>query len=311
MSIEDLSITASLPGPWIDLAQLFIRHHAQNSPGTGRVYRGVLAAWFSFAKEPTKPNPAELLAFIIRPRGRGGPAGTATKANRRIVLSSFYRFAMRAGLLHHSPVDRLERIRRPDPRPRALELEDMTALLRNTPPTADGYELRAFIVVGLLTGLRRQAIVELTRNRLAQRSSWANGTPFYESRIKGGRTIRAELPLPALEAVTQALRARGLHLEFLRPDDRIFRYGIDWYYRHLVKLGRRLGIAVTPHQLRHTAARLRRTIGGATVEDVQRLLHHRSPTTTERYLTELEDGRDPGWRPVAAALGLDRKTVSR
>ena len=60
---------------------------------------------------------------------------------------------------------------------------------------------------------------------------------------------------------------------------------------------------MTPHVLRHSAAKLRRQ-SGASIEDVGALLGHRNLFTTARYLARMEGERDTGWHGVAAALGV-------
>ena len=60
---------------------------------------------------------------------------------------------------------------------------------------------------------------------------------------------------------------------------------------------------VTPHALRHSAAKLRRETGSR-IEDVGPLLGHQSIDTTTRYLARLEGGQDHGWIGVAEMLGV-------
>ena len=58
-----------------------------------------------------------------------------------------------------------------------------------------------------------------------------------------------------------------------------------------------------PHDLRHTAAKLRRN-NGASIEDVSALLGHRSIATTATYLARMGGEEDHGWDGAAAALGV-------
>jgi len=76
------------------------------------------------------------------------------------------------------------------------------------------------------------------------------------------------------------------------------------FYKNLRAYAARAGLGhVTPHVLRHSAAKLRRD-AGASIEDVGTFLGHRSLHTTSRYLARLEGERDTGWYGVAAALGV-------
>jgi site-specific recombinase XerD len=51
---------------------------------------------------------------------------------------------------------------------------------------------------------------------------------------------------------------------------------------------------LTPHSLRHTAAVLTLSVGGADLVQVQRLLRHQDPKVTMRYLSALDSLRDNG-----------------
>ena len=75
------------------------------------------------------------------------------------------------------------------------------------------------------------------------------------------------------------------------------------FYANLRRYSARAGLAgVTPHVLRHSAAKLRRD-SGATLEQVSALLGHRNLATTATYLARLEGDEDAGWR-TAALLGV-------
>ena len=77
-------------------------------------------------------------------------------------------------------------------------------------------------------------------------------------------------------------------------------------FRGLVSLSARTGQGVKragqgglkPHDLRRTAANLRRN-NGASIEDVFALLSHRSIATTVTCLARMEGEEDNGWRELA------------
>ena len=131
-----------------------------------------------------------------------------------------------------------------------------------------------------------------------------NGAVYYTCRAKGGVVRRRELPAPAFLAICAALEAQGGPLESLEPDDRLFAVSHQGFYANLERYARRAGLdGVSPHVLRHSAAKLRRE-AGASIEDVSALLGHPSIATTARYLARLEGEQDHGWGAVAAAVGL-------
>ncbi len=124
------------------------------------------------------------------------------------------------------------------------------------------------------------------------------------SEPRGGIQRHRELPPPALTAILQALAARGATLETLAPEAPLFDVSHQGFYANLRRYAKNAGLAgVTPHVLRHSAAKLRRQ-SGASIEDVGALLGHRNLFTTARYLARMEGERDTGWQGVAAALGV-------
>ena len=64
-----------------------------------------------------------------------------------------------------------------------------------------------------------------------------------------------------------------------------------------------------PHDLRHTAAKLRRN-NGVSIEDVGALLGHARIATMARYLARLEGETDHGLEGVATALAWN-SVISR
>jgi len=111
-----------------------------------------------------------------------------------------------------------------------------------------------------------------------------------------GATVAAEQPYAGYE---------GYWLATLPPEAPLFAVSSHGFYKNLKAYAERAGLTgVTPHVLRHSAAKLRRDTG-ATIEDVGSFLGHRSLHTTSRYLARLEGERDTGWHGVAAALGVD------
>lgn len=132
------------------------------------------------------------------------------------------------------------------------------------------------------------------------------GAVFYHVRTKGGSLRHRELPAPAYAAIERALRLQGTPLDQLPDDAPLFAISSHGFYKNLKHYAARAGLKdVTPHVLRHSAAKLRRDTG-ASIEAVGSFLGHRSLHTTSRYLARLEGEHDPGWKGVADALGMNR-----
>lgn len=227
------------------------------------------------------------------------PPSPSTIRVRLAAIRGFLGYLVRMGVLSANAADA---VRAPGNRQgavRGLAGPQLRALLKAMPDTAGGMRDRAITIVMVLTGLRRTEVLGMRAGDLSR-----SGTVYYSVRVKGGHHRRRELPAPAFRAVQDALAASGQRLEAMAPVDPLFRISSHGFYANLRRYAVKVGIeGLTPHVLRHSAAKLRRD-AGASIEDVQSLLGHRSLATTATYLRRLEGEDDAGWAPVAAALGL-------
>ena len=233
----------------------------------------------------------------------GNPPSPSTTIVRLAALRGLYDFARRQGFYDRpNPADSVARPQLRPPVPKGLSRDEMRALLDAIPRTPAGYRDRAVIVLMLLTGLRREEALALRAGDIARDEAEAVIT--YTVRVKGGAHRRRELPAPAFVAIVEALAARGETLDGLAPEALLFAIRPNSFYQNLRKYGEAAGLGeITPHTLRHAAAKLRRATG-ASLEDVQALLGHANIATTARYLARLEGTRDEGWHKAAAAIGL-------
>ena len=105
-------------------------------------------------------------------------------------------------------------------------------------------------------------------------------TALYNVRAKGGIERHRELPAPAFAAINTALATQGRPLENLMPEERLFDVSHWGFGKNLARYAKKAKLGhVTPHALRHSAAKLRRETG-ASIEDIGALLGHRSLATT-------------------------------
>ena len=227
------------------------------------------------------------------------PPSPSTIRVRLAAVRGFLGYLVRMGTLSVNPADP---VRAPGNRQgavRGLSGPEIRALLDAMPATPWGMRDRAITIVMVLTGLRRTEVLGMRAGELSR-----NGRVYYSVRVKGGHDRRRELPAPAFDAIQRAQAAAGRRLDDMAADEPLFPISAHGYYANLRRYAARAGLeAVTPHVLRHSAAKLRRE-AGASIEDVQALLGHRSLATTATYLRRLEGEGDPGWAPVAAMLGL-------
>ncbi|MFB4289806.1 tyrosine-type recombinase/integrase [Nonomuraea sp. ATR24] len=258
-----------------DLAK-FVRWWAAAAPGAGlwQVSEDVLVAYAE--QLGTGGGHAAVLG-----RG-GGPLAAATVKRHISTLKSLYGYAVRRRVISHSPATFVEtpEVGKVGTTP-ALALDEAAALVRGAQQIAPRHPVDAAAVMLLATlGLRAAELEGLTAGRI-ERSA---GHWVIAFRLKGGRQVVVPLAAEVMELLRPLLDGRRTdQLLLLRADGRSFD---RWRQQTALRRAARaagLDIAkLTPHMLRATAATLLRAAGVA-VEDVQELLGHASPVTTQRY----------------------------
>jgi len=272
------------------------------STRTPQEYGRILARFLADLPDPATASAAHVHAFAYAPGPSGRAPSPSTITVRLAAIRGLYDFARRMGLVTGNPATS-EHVRRPrqrPPTPRGLSADELRRLLAATPiHKPSGLRDRAIILTCVFTALRRQEVMRLRAGDLTH-----EGAVYYRARTKGGVERHRELPRPALVAITEYLEARGRRLEDLPAAAPLWEVSDMAFYANLKRYARTAGLPhVTPHVLRHAAAKLRR-VTGASLEDVSALLGHRSIATTARYLARLEGEQDTGWPAVAALLGI-------
>lgn len=289
--------------PWHRLGAQYLSElkHRSGSERTPAEYGRYVAAFLKGIRSPADATPGMVHAFAYAPTQQGTPPRPSTVMVRLAALHGYYDLARRVGLIERNPAADVKRPRNTDPRPKGLSTAELRALLEATPRTPAGARDRAAILTAVLTGLRRSEFLGLIAGDIEAKA----GRAFYSTRTKGGHMRYRELPAPAWQAIRRALIALGTPYETLEPADPLFPISGRGFSANLRRYAKKAGLeGVTPHTLRHSAAKLRRETG-ASIEDVGTFLGHRSLHTTSIYLRQLEGESDPGWHGVAAALGID------
>lgn len=162
---------------------------------------------------------------------------------------------------------------------------------------AANFRERTLILVLYSTGIR---VGELLGNHQAESPparaediDWENGLLFFISK-GGGKDY-----VPFFLRREQAMRTLQLWLNG-RKRGPIFDLSASHAWRMLSNLGRRTGIKLTPHLLRHSTARSMRK-GGCDLFEVNAQLRHRSICNTLAYdraepLDLIERAREREWR---------------
>lgn len=148
---------------------------------------------FFAAKTPDAVRASDVLAYAHGIGASGRTPASATIGARIACLSSFYRFAIRMGLLVANPCDALERPQTVPAVARGYTAAEVQRILAVVPDTVRGRRDRAILLVLVLTGRRRAEVMGLRAGDI----SLENETAFYAYRGKGGKRGRRELPRPA------------------------------------------------------------------------------------------------------------------
>lgn len=297
-------LTATLPDPWRGMLGGYLMevYNRSRSKRTVEEYGRIVVRFLGQVQDLNDVTPGAVQRFVS-----GATPGTrvarlpspSTVRVRLAAVRGFFAYLVRMRLIRHNPTDFVKAPGNRESAVRGLTGEEVRRLLDVIPDNRVGLRDRAIILVMVLAGLRRSEALGLRAGDLSR-----NGAVYYTARTKGGQERRREMPAPALRAIERAVEATGRRLEDLDPTDRLFPVASHGFYTNLRRYAGDAGLeGVTPHVLRHSAAKLRRD-AGASIEDVQALLGHRSLATTATYLRRLVGEEDAGWAPVAAELGL-------
>ena len=283
---------------------------------TSRAYR---QAWASLiersGKSPEEIETMDVAGWVEWMKSAG--LNPATMNQRLAGISSFYRFMAgssrqpvenpAAGQALRQKIFRWQGARYLD----AQAVRDLlTGIDRES---ARGTRDYALILAYLFTGRRNSEIRVLRWGDIER-----NGDQCWYRWQGKGKARRDLLPEPVLQAM----------LDYLRISDRIGSIKKDSYIfissrRREVEaplsasqVGRILnghlrnaGISThyRVHDLRHTAAMLRKT-AGEDIESISQFLNHSNINTTMIYLHALEGRRDAGWRAVETLLNFDHSS---
>ena len=287
----DIPAREALPTTWEEASDCFVQYCLQDrhySPATARAYASDLRGFAQFLRQSYGPDlaPAQVMvehvaAFIQSLRG----LASSTKHRKLDCLSSFFRYAVAQGWSSHNPVEHLPRPKQEQHLPAWLPQEDVQAL--------DGLPLdereRAILLVFLLTGLRRQELINLDvpdfdptgqvlriRHGKGGKDRLLPVSPAQEAAL---RTYLAQRPKTQSVALFLNQTGTRLHVSSLqRMTRRWFRdAGLE-------------GKQYTIHSFRHSFA-TQALRAGVDLRTLQELMGHEDLATTAGYLHTDPSGR--------------------
>ncbi len=227
---------------------------------------------------------------------------TPATINRRLsAIRTWCKWGMQQGIITINPLDAVQGVASQESAPHWLTAHDQRALLRqaalnrNAAGTTTGklQTQRDELILLLLlnTGLRVSELCDLQVGDLTINERKGN---LRVRNGKGGKARTIPLNKVCRQALVDWLTQNTGQLLFEgKQGDALQPRGVE---RMIASLGRQAGVAVTPHQLRHTFAK-NLINAGVTLEKVAMLLGHSNLNTTRIYIT-------PSQADLAAAVGL-------
>lgn len=289
---------------------------------TSRAYRTAWNQLFSFCgKTPWEISREDVSSWVESMSARGLAASTI--AQRLAAISSFFTYLREArGIQTDNPAG--AKVLRPKTNlyasARFLSAEDARAILGVIKKHTDqGSRDYALFLTYLFTGRRNSEIRTLQWGDIELEGFRV----FYRWKGKG-KARRDELPRPCFEAIEHHLRLTK-RLSSITPDEYIFKAvsrsaehlpnGVSPDVRSPLSMHqvedllktytKRAGITtrVRIHDLRHTAAMLRRAAGDDVLK-ISDFLGHSNLAITQVYLHQIEGRQDTSWQTVGELLGI-------
>ncbi len=227
------------------------------------------------------------------------------------LLSAMLRDAVKHRLIAVSPMSGVTRPRVPPPQPKFLALDEVRLVVEAAVASGDPRSLAVMLMARL--GLRRNEALGLTwgdidLDRAVLRLRFQLGRDhdgaLGRCPLKTTTSARDLRLAGDLATALEARRATGVGVadeDFVvslgdgRPVDP------DAVTRWLASIGRSLGIKVSPHRLRHSAATAMLSAGVA-IETVGKVLGHGDVRTTSIYARVLDSSSDEALDSLARLL---------
>lgn len=317
--IPRLRQTSTPPSPEAWALAFKVWLESQGSENTRRAYR---SAWIAFRKDtglrPLEAKTSDISSWVEIMIA--AVLTTATIHQRLAAVSSFYKYAIRAGLCRYNPADPVPRPHHePYSRARALDPDQARALLAAIPrDTRQGKRDFALFSSVLITGRSIHAICRLRFGDIKIQNdqvwiSWSADCPPEPvstnlwSAIRDFLSANGQLgSIHPRDFIFTPLTDRATHLPNVpsKSWDSSMPISTTMVGRLIKKYAQRAGLDpthITPQTLRYTAATLRAQVG-ADPQKIADLLGYADPTTADRLLRQLQVNAHPPWQKLQTIL---------
>jgi site-specific recombinase XerD len=204
-------------------------------------------------------------------------------------ISAFYTWACSddVALASDDPTDRVPPPKLPKRKPRALDTDDIEALLQAARQGRCPRRDRAIVLFLLDSGCRVSEVCNLTMEHLDLESGriLVEGKGSKERLTYLGRRARTATWLYISDERPQPAQVNEDRVFLTERGDTMSRFCLRDV---IVRLANRVGVKATPHAFRHTAAILHLK-NGMDLVSLQHLLGHSDISTTRHYLDALKD----------------------
>jgi site-specific recombinase XerD len=208
-----------------------------------------------------------------------------TQLRRLVVLRQFFRFCIEAGITEHDPTRGLKLPRHTVKAPKPLTKKEAEKLIKTiSTKTITGKRDKAIVALMLTTGLRLGECLALDTDDITKIGRYW----VLEIHGKGNGVETVKLIAKVKRILDAYVRARGGDATPLFTSIRGTRLKSRAVQLRLAEYAKKAGLKrrVSPHDLRHTFARLSHQ-NGADVLQVQEALRHKSLNTTQIYLSRM------------------------
>ncbi len=267
-----------------ECAELFLSFIQDKSPNTLKSYKTDLKQFIEIVgdKDVELITKADIAKFRMILQAKKNKSSTI--ARKLACINSFFEYLIDLELVKASPITKSHRPKISQKIPSSLSHEEIKKILGSL----KNLQEEVIILLPLSTGLRSSEILGIKRKDIRVER---DGTLFELSsiletgyregdilfiKVVGKGSKEREVPLTGLPAKKLIEYVKTHSFENILP----ISYYMFWY--KIVEIGKRTGIELHPHKLRHTAATLALQ-SGAELRVIQELLGHASPLTTARY----------------------------